>query len=109
MSFFGGLLKVAGIAGSVVTGNPAIAVGAFAVANQIDKGKKKSGFDQALDVAGSYYATKGNGTAGGASQATLLGSAFDLARDKRDEPPAYEPSPGYAAFDAYSRPAARAA
>ena len=107
MGLFGGILKVAGIAGSIATGNPAIAAAAFVVANKIDKGKKQSSFEQLLN-AGGQYVTRGAGAGyGSTSQAALLSSAIELGNDRRrEEPPAYEPPPGYAAFDAYSRPGA---
>ena len=108
MGLFGGILKVVGIAAGVATGNPAITAGAFALANQVDKGKKTSGFDQALDAAGGYVtAGRANGYAS-TSQNAILSGSVDYFRDRAaEEPPAYAPPPAYAAPSGrYARPPA---
>lgn len=108
MGFFGGLLKVVGIAAGVATGNPAITAGAFALANQVDKGKKQSAFDQALNAAGGYV-TGGKGAAyASTAQNALLSGAVNHFRDReREEPPAYEAPAAYSAPAAtYDRPSA---
>lgn len=102
MGLIRGLLKVVGIA-AAVTGNPVFSVGAFALANQIDKGGRKSGFDKALDAAGSYV-TQGQSAYGSTATNALIAGSADYFRSREaDEPPAYEPLPAHAASPAYSR------
>ncbi|WP_162561708.1 hypothetical protein [Yoonia vestfoldensis] len=90
MGLFGGFLKIAGIVGSVMTGNPAIAAGSFALANKIDKGGQ-GGFDQFLNAAGGFVMSgKSQAFASTAQNALLSGSVDYFKRRPGEDQQAYQ-------------------